>query len=462
MSVLTTSFGRRPASLAQIAAQVQVSAVRAEAARPGSNAPAAVHKWRLFKTLTEVRRELGVTDRALGVLNALLSFHQETALNLPDQAEGEDPPCDLVVFPSNRSLCQRAHGMAEQTLRRHLAALVEAGLIIRRDSPNGKRYARRWPAGEDSGEAKAGGQGYAQAYGFDLTPLVARAAEFEAMADAAREEARALRLTRERVSLLRRDLAKLIGLGLDEAADGGFEEFRDRFLALCAPGGRGRAPGDLRSLEARLRLLHADVGKALEMHVHSVNPGGNDADSGRHQSSSNHPMSPDLEPLLQEEGAGPAPQTAPQTAAAPPLGLVLEACPDIADYHAGGGKPRSWDELVAAARLLRPLLGVSPDAWRAAAQALGERGAAVALAAILQRSEHSSEAVLRRDPSGGPAAATVHGAPAIRSAGGYLRALTEKARAGAFAPGPVLMALVGQRARERRAAAAAAPPARDR
>ena len=48
-------------------------------------------------------------------------------------------------FPSNNKLRSRAYGMSEPTLRRHLASLVKAGLLIRRDSPNGKRYARRGP-----------------------------------------------------------------------------------------------------------------------------------------------------------------------------------------------------------------------------------------------------------------------------------------------------------------------------
>ena len=61
--------------------------------------------------------------------------------------------------------------LSPATLRRHLAVLVECGLIIRRDSPNGKRFARKGRGGQVE-----------QAYGFDLSPLVARAAEFEAMA----------------------------------------------------------------------------------------------------------------------------------------------------------------------------------------------------------------------------------------------------------------------------------------
>ena len=63
----------------------------------------------------------------------------------------------FVVFPSNRQLSLRAHGMAPATLRRHLAVLVDAGLIVRRDSPNGKRYARKDGAG-----------GLTKAFGFDI------------------------------------------------------------------------------------------------------------------------------------------------------------------------------------------------------------------------------------------------------------------------------------------------------
>ncbi len=49
--------------------------------------------------------------------------------------------------------------------------LVEAGLIIRRDSPNGKRFARR------NGEG-----GLGEAFGFSLAPLLVRAREIEAQA----------------------------------------------------------------------------------------------------------------------------------------------------------------------------------------------------------------------------------------------------------------------------------------
>ena len=69
-------------------------------------------------------RVLRTETAGLAVLSALLSFHRGKELADDDA---------LIVFPSNAALSERAHGMAESTLRRHLAALVRAGLILRRD-----------------------------------------------------------------------------------------------------------------------------------------------------------------------------------------------------------------------------------------------------------------------------------------------------------------------------------------
>ena len=187
----TTPFGRRPLSLAMVASQV------AAKARPPNTT---VHKWQIFRAICEGKAAIGVSDRGLAVLNALLTFHPETALT------GDD---DLIVFPSNDQLALRAHGMPPATLRRHLAALVDCGLVIRRDSPNGKRYARKGQGGEIE-----------TAFGFDLTPLVARAAEFERLAEEVRAERRALALVRERITLYRRDIAKMIAAGLEEDVPG--------------------------------------------------------------------------------------------------------------------------------------------------------------------------------------------------------------------------------------------------
>jgi replication initiation protein RepC len=74
------------------------------------------------------------------------------------------------------------------------------------------------------------------------------------------------------------------------------------------------------------------------------------------------------------------------------------------------------------------MLGVSASAWEKAVDVIGERHAATVVAAILHRGE------------------------VIVSAGAYLRDLTRKAEAGQFTLGPMLMALIGRRKREKRRA----------
>ncbi|MBM3654830.1 MAG: replication initiation protein RepC, partial [Alphaproteobacteria bacterium] len=263
----TTPFGRRPLSLAMVAAQ---AATRDFAARPDAS-EMVVHKWRLFRALTEAKGPLGVTDRALSVLHALLSFHQETALTLPEaeavEGESDSPAPGIVVFPSNRELSIRAHGMAPATLRRHLASLVEAGLIIRRDSPNGKRFARRGQGGE-----------IAEAFGFDLTPLIARAAEIENLAEEVRVENRAIALLREKITIVRRDIVKIIETGMEErvrfapvSIEGqkicDWEGLYGRYQALAGRYPRSLGRSELETLAGELAAFATEIQKLLEIHV---------------------------------------------------------------------------------------------------------------------------------------------------------------------------------------------------
>ncbi|MBV1703654.1 MAG: replication initiation protein RepC [Hyphomicrobiales bacterium] len=494
----TSAFGRRRVTRAQISAQIAVKAARADAARdartPGraGDAPGTVDKWALSRTLAEIRDLVGVSDRALGVLDALLSFHPQTALSLApdlrrpaaggatangqggdreaeDDGEGESDLAELVVFPSNRALCLRANGMSEATLRRHLAALVEAGLVIRRDSPNGKRYVRR-----------GGGEGGTQAFGFDLSPLVARADEFAGLVATRRAERRHEKRLRERINLMRRDLAKRIAHGLDEALPGPWETLRRAFLDLCTPLRRLASLTAMEALNDALASLGEAVGQALESAYSSVvseQPTGNADQNERHRSDSNPDLPNEFEPAFNQAGPTVEPETDPEAPAAEgggarngnstdgsgqdavhpgkdlPLAVVLDACPDILDYAFGGDKPRSWPAFAALAREVRPMLGISPDAWRCAVTAMGERDAAVALAFILQRCEHSSEARRHVSPADGKVTISVNGSPAIRSPGGYLRALTEKAGQDAtgapFPLWPAILAHLAQRLKAR-------------
>ncbi|MGQ0565235.1 MAG: plasmid replication protein RepC [Gemmobacter sp.] len=160
--------------------------------------PGGVNKWEVLRELSAARVTFGLGDRDMAVLQALLSFCPETIL--------AGNSLDLVVHPSNRSICERLNGMPESTMRRYLAHLVEAGVLLRRDSPNGKRYARHF--GEDK-----------EAFGFDLTPLVSRFEEFCRAAEEVRASTESLRRQREKVSLMRRDLAGLAAYGAENRPD---------------------------------------------------------------------------------------------------------------------------------------------------------------------------------------------------------------------------------------------------
>ena len=246
----TTPFGRRSLRLAHVASQALAKARLPEKA---------VHKWQVFRAICTAKTRVGVSERALAVLDALLSFHPETALT------GED----LVVFPSNQQLALRAHGMAPATLRRHLAALVDCGLVIRRDSPNGKRYARKGRGGDIE-----------FAFGFDISPLVARADEFEAWAEEVRAEERALKLLRERITLCRRDIAKMIATGIEEnvpirrGGDGPTDWLGvyTLYRGMLARIPRTATRQELEPFAEELSLLADEVLMALEDHIKTKNP----------------------------------------------------------------------------------------------------------------------------------------------------------------------------------------------
>lgn len=386
----TTPFGRRPLSLGVVTTQKAV-----KDCPPGKP----VHKWQVFRSICEAKARIGVSDRALAVLNALLSFHPDAVL-----ATGA---VDLVVFPSNRQLILRAHGIAASTLRRTIAALVDSGLILRRDSPNGKRYARKGIDGAIE-----------QAFGFDLGPIVARAEEFSALADAVRADRRALEMARQQVSLLRRDITKMIATGATEgiAADWptfhrGFAEILDRL-----PPRPDRA--SLEPIIEALAKLAAELLSLLECHVKSAETGAAESRFERQIQNSNTETSSESEPGFRESRAEPPvppPQRAGSAEAIFPLRMVLEACPDFVGYARHGIS--NWRDFVATAALVRSILGISPSAWSEACGVLGEVQASAVLAAILQRGS------------------------AIKSPGGYLRGLTCKAERGSFSIGPMLMAL---------------------
>ncbi|MEX5516592.1 plasmid replication protein RepC [Pseudophaeobacter sp. 1A09344] len=378
--------------------------------RPEASVPARpVNKWELLRELSKAQAAFGVSERDLTVLQGLLSF-------FPDDALGGN--AEMVVFPSNKAICERLNGMPCSTMRRHLARLVEAGLLQRRDSPNGKRYVRKH--GEDR-----------VAFGFDLSPLYCQSEEIARAAEAVREAEERVRRLREVVSLMRRDLAALAEFG-DEIQPGlGFwDQLRDKAALTARALRRKLSIEDLAAYRADLEAL-LDQARNIIDGPETEEMNTNDAHSERHHHNSNK-ESIDLEPALEKSGvvAGVPDMDTDEPVADVdeqdtrhlpkiPLHLVIAACPSLKTFYQG--EIRHWHQLFDAACHVRPAMGISASAWEEAQRFMGPEQASIVVAAMLERFAD------------------------IRSPGGYLRALTAKAAAGEFSCGPMVMALIGRR-----------------
>jgi len=378
---------------------------RPEASVPGKP----VNKWELLRELSKAQAAFGVSERDLTILQGLLSF-------FPDDALGGNT--EMVVFPSNKAICERLNGMPCSTMRRHIARLVDAGLLMRRDSPNGKRYVRK------HGEERV-------AFGFDLSPLYCQSEEVARAAEAVREAEDRVRRLREVVSLMRRDLAALAEFGEEiQPGLGLWDQFRDKAVLTARALRRKLTLEELSAFRADLEALldHArnviDGPETEEMNT-------NGANIERHHHNSNE-ESIDLEPALEQGGAAAgAPDVETDAPGADveeadtrrvpkiPLHLVIAGCPSLKTFYQGD--IRHWHQLFDAACHVRAAMGISASAWEEAQRLMGPEQASIVVVAMLERFAD------------------------IRSPGGYLRALTSKAAAGEFSCGPMVMALMSRR-----------------
>ena len=372
--------------------------------------PSGVNKWEALRELAAARIAFGLSDRDLSVLQALVSFHQATIVG--------GNHSETVVHPSNKAICERLNGMPCSTMRRHLANLVQTGFVVRRDSPNGKRYARRY------GDEKI-------AFGFDLAPLAQRFVEVCEAAEAVRAAEERYKRLRSTVSLMRRDLAGLVDYGRSLRPDRAIWDQASDLCVLTARDLRRKLDfAELQQIESALSEALNAIRDLLEP-VQSQDMSTNEVTNEQHYQNSNKD-SYDFEPRL-EKAQGEGSVSDPTTSLVAvdgtdepvsvdnnlpriPLGLVLAAC---SEYRTYAERPvHHWHDLVRVADVIRPMMGVSPSAWEEAKQYMGPEEASVVILAMLERFGD------------------------IRSPGGYLRSLSAKAALGEFSCGPMIMALM--------------------
>jgi replication initiation protein RepC len=354
----------------------------------------------LLAALKAAAPRLGVSSRLVHAVDWLFRFTQPQ-----DWERGGRP----VVWPS-ASMQQEALGLSETQAKRLNRALIEAGLITMKDSPNGKRYGRRDPNGR-----------IVEAYGFDLAPIAARHAEFVRLA----EEGRAVRLAmgrlRRRATIARKAIAQL----LETAEEYGFgsEEWHTLARETGALTRALRGVERLDEMEAGVTSLERrqiEARERLEALLHDVKTDPLGAENEPHQHNYKPNPYPEQDTVIaakQSSGAGeePVPEFQPPVQPErPEKGMVHGIRPDELVWLTPKLKPYlrrpnpTWPEIIDAADWLRHDLGVSKSLWGNACLAMGRELAAVALAIVsAKEADH-----FRTTP------------------GGYFHGMVVKARAG--------------------------------
>ena len=314
MTILTTEFIGRPIEPCQ------------------SNSEVTYDKWALIDDLTKASADFGLNHRAIAVLRVMLTF-------VPQR----DIPARLgasIVFASNQTLCERLGGMPESTLRRHIATLVKSGVIVRRDSPNRKRFVKRI--------ASVG----VLAFGFDLGPLAIMAHDIRNSAqetDRRSERREALHCA---VLTARQNLIEML------SAQNIDVNTQPEFSPLIA--------------KTRLILRHKDNADALEMllteyasALETIKMSGADIENERHQHKEKNKNS-DLQKLSADNSQQPSLHQFTE---------YQKLFPDTA---------RDWSTLSRQISQLVPMLGIDQPVYEEAKRYLGHQSAIVVMLGILE------------------------------------------------------------------------------
>lgn len=353
----------------------------------------------LLSAFKEAAPQLGISARLVHAVDWLFRFAQPQ-----DWEQGARP----IVWPSAR-MQQECLGLSSTQAKAINRRLIELGLISMKDSPNGKRYGRRDPKGR-----------IVEAYGFDLSPIAARYAEFRRLAEEGRAERLLMGRLRRRATIARKAILQI----LETAAEYGHagEEWvtlRHDCHALARALKEVERSDEMEvgvlSLERRQQAART----RLEALLGSVDSNPMGPENRPHYNNYKPTPDPEQDTVMASKecsrgGEGGTQTPAPEPRKRPERGMLHGIAPDELVRLAPRLKPYlrrpnpSWSDIVEAADWLRHDLGVSKPLWGDACLAMGRDLAAIALAIVsTKEAEH-----FRSSP------------------GGYFHGMVAKARAG--------------------------------
>jgi replication initiation protein RepC len=366
----------------------------------------------LLAALKAAAPRLGLPARLLQAADWLFRF---------TRPQDWEPGARPIVWPS-ASMQREALGLAASRVKVINRGLIDAGLITMKDSPNGKRYGRRDHQGR-----------IVEAYGFDLSPLASRHAEFVQLAAEAKEERKLLRDLRRRATIARKAIAQI----LETAADYGFNDdewpqLRHDTQALIQSLRKAQRLEEIAIAVGSLERRQTEARGHLEQLFGAVETGPKEPENKPHIIPTNQDIYPDGNTVMANKGAAPTGSVPANPASlekpdgnAEPQGMaagegtnetiigrdvasetgpsvrerlptraqtdrdavvrlsideLVKVAPRLRPYLTS---PRpTWPEVVDAADWLRGELGVSRSLWGEACVAMGRQQAAIAIAIV--------------------------------------------------------------------------------
>lgn len=327
----------------------------------------------------------------------------------------------IWAWPGNANL-QDVLQVERTQLKTLLRVAQELGVLEIHDAPNGQRYGVRDAAGV-----------VVHAFGFDLSPLACRLAEFQRLAAERVEQWRQGERLRAEITALRNKVLALTDLGQEQGAAGDWQTIADEVRRLAARRGRSRDPARLSVILRELDELHSGAIEALTPSEDvETDPKGpenrplltptNPSTIAKANTKADRPNRPGVSNSADTSNVDRRPNKRPalgvdadkrerrQESALRGFVVTPEFVVKIApSFETWTGKDRpSWSELMEASTFVRSELGISRDAWLQACEVLGRLEAVTTLATIAAR----------------------HQAGEVQSPGGLLRKMVELHQAG--------------------------------
>ncbi len=346
-----------------------------------------VPKQRAMLAVKRVGVQIGLKASDMMLLDTLAAFSQPQ-----DWTHGQR----AIVWPSN-SLLMEHTGFSLSALKRHVNRLAAAGVIAFKDSPNGKRWGHRDARGE-----------IVEAYGFDLSPLAARTAEFEALHEDLQQERAEYQTLKRHITITRRVIRSRLEAAIQEKLKGPWGDLSTAFDELLAHlPTRKTTTEKLRRIAELFDQFKSRIERLFDTEMDT-------------KPSKNEPHLQTTNKLESVSSVGDSCDTEKTTAQKPndgtckeaakiDLATIAQACPDFTSWAKNFGLSlRDWADLHRMAGQLAPMIGIPQKSWDTAQAYMGPQAAAIAVALVFEK----------------------HTSGEVKSPAGYLRGMIAKSRVG--------------------------------